>query len=95
MGLSMARWRGDMTEEEKPCCPTSAARNIKKIEVDGQEVGIAQLDQIINKVAALGLRSEEEVGRALLKEVKIFNYVPASKEPDYQRAIIKEYSKRK
>jgi hypothetical protein len=84
-----------MSDEEKPCCPAAAARSIEKIDVDGQEVGIAQLDQIISKVAALGLRSEEEVGRALLKEVKIYNYVPASKEPEYRQAILEEYAKRK
>ena len=84
-----------MADEEKPCCPAAAVRSIKKIDVDGHEVGVAQLDQIISKVASLGLRSEVEIDRALLKEVKIFNYVPASKEPEYRKAILEEYAKRK
>ncbi len=81
-------------EEEKPCCAAAAARRINKIVVNGQAVGIAQLDEIIGKVAAMGLASEEEIGRALLKEVKIYNYVPANREPDYRRAILEEYARR-
>ena len=81
-------------KEEKPCCAAAAARKIKRITVNGQAVGIAQLDDIFNKVAAMGLTSDEEIGRALLKEVKIYNYVPASKEEEYRNAVLEEYAKR-
>ena len=59
------------------------------------EVGIARLDETIGKVAAMGLSDEQEIGRALMKEVKIYNYVPTSKESDYRLVILKEYVERK
>ncbi len=84
-----------MMEEEKPCCPAAAVRKIRRIDIKGIEVGIAQLDEVIEKVAALGLTNEEEIDMALLKEIKIYNYVPANKEPAYRQAILEEYAKRK
>lgn len=80
-------------EEEETCCPASAARKIKKIEIDGLEVGIAQLGETISKVAALGLTNEKDVGQLLLKETKIYNYVPTSKESGYRLALLKEYAR--
>lgn len=82
-------------EEEKPCCPAAAVRKIRKIDIKGLEVGIAQLDKIIEKVAAQDLTNNEEIGRALLKETKIYNYIPANKEPAYRQAILEEYARRK
>lgn len=91
----MARWWGDMMDDEKPCCAASAARKIKKVLIGGQEIGIAQLDEAIERVAALDLGDGEAICRALLKEVMIYNYVPASRALDYQRAIMEEYTRRK
>ncbi len=53
-------------DDEKPCCAAAAARKIKKVIVGGQEVGIAQLDDIISRVAASNIKDEEAIGRALL-----------------------------
>ena len=82
-------------EEKKPCCPAAAVRKIRKIDIKGIGVGIALLDEVIEKVAALDLTNDEDIGRALLKETKIYNYVPASQEPAYRQAILEEYAKRK
>ncbi|MBI0583202.1 MAG: hypothetical protein ISF22_03140 [Methanomassiliicoccus sp.] len=81
-------------KEEKPCCAAAAARKVKRIMVNGQAVGVAQLDEICSKVDAMGLTSDEEIGRALLKEVKIYNYVPAGREEEYRRAVLEEYARR-
>lgn len=91
----MVSWSGDLMEDEKPCCAASAARKIGKVMIGGQEVGIAQLDDILARVAALSLDDDEAIGRALLKEVKIYNYVPAGKEPDYRMAMMEEYARRR
>lgn len=81
-------------DDEKPCCAAAVARKIRKVIIGDCEIGIAHLDVIIAKVAALNLNDEEAIGRALLKEVKIYNYVPTGKELDYEQAIMKEYVKR-
>ena len=84
-----------MMDEEKPCCAAAAARKIKKIVDQWPGVGIAQLDEIIDKVAAMNLVYDGMIGRALLKEVKIYNYIPASIESDYRQAIMEEYARRR
>lgn len=81
--------------EEKPCCAASAVKKIRKIMIDGQEIGIAQLDEILTKVSAMNLGSEEAIGQALMKQVRVHNYVPRSKEQEYRNAIMNEYARRK
>ncbi|QLH74596.1 MAG: hypothetical protein HPY73_03445 [Methanomassiliicoccales archaeon] len=81
-------------EEERPCCPSSAARMIRKVMIGGKEVGIAQLDQIISKISKMSLTDENELSSVLIKEVKIYNYVPRSKENEYRKAVMEEYRKR-
>lgn len=81
-------------EEEKSCCAASAARKIRKVTIDGQEIGIAQLETIFSRVSAMELEGDEETARALMNQVKIFNYVPPSKDAIYQRAILNAYARR-
>jgi hypothetical protein len=54
-------------------------------------VGISMLDHILSEVRALHLSGEKEIGDALLKQVKIYNYVPASAEEKYRIALLREY----
>lgn len=75
---------------ENSCWVAAAARKIKKIKIGDQKVGIAQLDETIARFAALSITNEEEIGRTLLKEVNIINYVPAIKVPEYQKAAMNE-----
>lgn len=81
--------------DEKPCCAAAAARKIRKVMISGHEVGIAQLDEILARVASCDLVNDDEIGRALLKEVKIFNYVPSGQEPLYMDAVMDEYLRRR
>lgn len=80
-------------KEDKPCCAAAAARKIRKLVIGGREIGIAQLDEIIAKVRAMGLE-DDAAGDVLLKEVKIYNYVPRGQEADYRTAMAEEYSRR-
>jgi hypothetical protein len=82
-----------MTDDE-PCCAAAAARKIRKVLIGSQEIGIAQLDEIMTKVSAMGLDGDV-LGRALLREVKIYNFVPRSKEKEYEIAMVKEYCRRR
>jgi len=81
-------------EEEKPCCAAAAARKIRKVKINDQEIGIARLDEIMARVRAMNLGDEEAIGRALMKDAKIYNYIPASKETDYKLALMREYARR-
>jgi hypothetical protein len=62
--------------------------------VNGTSIGLAHLDEVMDEVKKLDLQSDAEIGEALLKKVKIFNYVPSSAGPDYLRALLEDYHRR-
>jgi len=81
--------------DEKPCCAADALRRIRQVDVGGIVVGISMLDQILPEVREMELPDEKEIGRELLKRVKIYNYIPASAEEKYRMALLEEYLKYK
>jgi hypothetical protein len=80
--------------EEKPCCPEAAARMTKRLAIEGIPVGLAKLDEVMTEVKRLKLPGDSEIGEALLKKIKIFNYVPSSASSEYKRALLDEYNRR-
>jgi len=69
---------------EKPCCAAAAARMVKKLTLgDGSQVGIVNVESILNEVADLKLSDNEAIKTELLKRVKIYNYVAPAAETDY------------
>jgi hypothetical protein len=74
-----------------PCCPGKTTT--KRITVGGQQIGIAQLDQIIEKALSSEGVSDAELKMTLLRELKIFNYVPPSVEGEYLDGIWDEFQK--
>ncbi len=81
--------------DEKPCCEAEALRRIRQVDVGGIVVGISMLDHILAEVREMELPDEKEIGRELLKRVKIYNYIPASAEEKYRIALLEEYLKYK
>lgn len=79
--------------DEKPCCEAEALHRIRQVKVGGIVVGISMLDRILIEVKAMDLSSEKEIGRELLKTLKIYNYVPASAEEKYRITLLQEYQK--
>jgi len=79
--------------DEKPCCAADALQRIRQVDVGGIVVGISMLDQILPEVREMELPDEKEIGRELLKRVKIYNYIPASAEEKYRIALLEEYLK--
>jgi hypothetical protein len=79
---------------ERPCCLVSAAKRIVKIRIDGLEIGIAQFEDILARISTLNLVEKDAIVQALVKEVKIYNYIPINKEQDYKGAIFAEYFRR-
>lgn len=65
-----------------------------KIKVNGKDIGINDLDVIMDQVNALGLTDDNEIGKKLLKLVKESDFVPSSVEKEYQAALLEEYRNR-
>ncbi|MFA5311874.1 MAG: hypothetical protein WC375_00990 [Methanomassiliicoccales archaeon] len=80
--------------EEKPCCAAAAARKIKHVHISDSEVGLVSLDEIMNEVKELELNEGSDIGKALLKRVKIYNYVPSSTQQEYEIGLLNEYYRR-
>ena len=80
--------------EDKPCCAEAAARKTKKLLIDGSPIGISHLDEILDEIRAMDLHSDAEIGEALLKRIKVFNYVPSSANSVYERALLEDYHRR-
>ena len=76
-----------------PCCAADALRRIRQVDVGGVVVGISMLDEILAEVKEMNLTGENDIGKELLRRVKIFNYVPASVEEKYRTALLQEYMK--
>jgi hypothetical protein len=64
---------------------------IRRILIEGKEIGIDQLDMILGQVRELHLHSEETIKNELLKRVKVFNYIPSRKFEAYGAALWEEY----
>ena len=79
---------------DKPCCAEAAARRIRHLVIDGSPIGVARLDDIMSEVRGMSLPGDEEIAEALLKKVKIFNYVPSSASSEYKQALLEEYRRK-
>ncbi len=67
--------------------------DVRKIVVDGKEIGITHLDEIFNHVLEMHLTGDTKIREELLKQVKAFNYVPTKKTEAYAAALVNEYKK--
>ncbi|MFP4169991.1 MAG: hypothetical protein ACLFUV_03065 [Methanomassiliicoccales archaeon] len=65
---------------------------MRKIRVGGTLVGISGLDEILEEVYSMDL-DEDEAASALLKKVKLYNYVPSKVENEYREALLEELRK--
>lgn len=65
-----------------------------KLMINGKEVGIADLDNIMNEVIALDLTDDTTISKELLQRVKDRDFVPPSVEKEYSRALLEEYNNR-
>jgi len=82
-----------MGDDNKPCCAADALRRIRQIPINGIPTGITMLDECIAEIKTQNLKSESEIRVALLKRVKVYNYIPRNVEEEYARALFEEYKK--
>ncbi|MDD1673492.1 MAG: NAC family transcription factor [Methanomicrobiales archaeon] len=66
---------------------------IRKIVIEGKEIGIDQLDMILTQVQRLMLSNENRIMDEILIRVKVFNYIPTKKITAYREAFLTEYRK--
>ncbi|MEM2891793.1 MAG: hypothetical protein QXJ32_04740 [Thermoplasmata archaeon] len=71
------------------CCPGRSTS--KRLRVGSQEVGISEYDAIMRKALELVNVPDDEIKRALLRELKIYNYVPSAAEQEYLEALWKAF----
>jgi hypothetical protein len=82
-----------MGDENKPCCAADALRRIRHVTINGLPTGITMLDEIIEEVKSQDLRSDPDIRAALLKRLKVFNYIPPNVEDEYARVLLEEFRK--
>jgi len=82
-----------MGSDNKPCCAADALRRIRQVTVNGLPIGITMLDECIAEVKTQDLKSEPEIRAALLKRVRVYNYIPRNVEDEYARVLFEEYKK--
>ncbi|OPY39095.1 MAG: hypothetical protein A4E35_00329 [Methanoregula sp. PtaU1.Bin051] len=79
--------------DDKPCCAADALRRIRQIPINGVMTGITMLDESIATIRQQSLTSDSEIRTALMKKIKVYNYVPPGVEEAYAMAIMDEYRK--
>lgn len=82
-----------MKNDNIPCCAADALRCIRQIPINGIPTGICMLEESIAAVKEQDLTSDSEIREALMKKIRIYNYVPGGVEGEYTRAIMEEYRK--
>jgi hypothetical protein len=79
--------------DDEPCCAADPLRRIRQVKINGILTGITMLDESITEVKVQNLANEPEIVAALMKKIKIYNYVPKGVETEYARALMEEYKK--
>jgi hypothetical protein len=74
-----------------PCCAADALRRIRQIPINGIMTGITMLDESIAEIQAQNYTNDPEILAALMKKIKIYNYIPRGVEAEYARALLEEY----
>jgi hypothetical protein len=82
-----------MEDDYKPCCAADALRRIRQVKINGVMTGITMLDECIAEVRKLKLTDQREIREALMKQVKVYNYVPKSVEEEYAKVLFEKYKK--
>lgn len=66
---------------------------IRRIIVEGKEIGIDKLDWVLEEVKKCQLQDDTAISEEILKRVKQFNYIPTKKLEVYRSALLEEYRK--
>lgn len=78
---------------DKPCCAAEALRRIRQIPINGIMTGITMLDESIADVREQNPGNDAAIREALMKKIKIYNYIPKGVEEAYAQALMEEIKK--
>jgi len=84
-----------MKNDNIPCCAADALRRIRKIPINGIMTGITMLDESLAAVKDQKPGSDPAIREALMKKIRIYNYIPPGVEEAYATALMEEYKKAK
>ncbi len=82
-----------MDKEYVPCCAADALRRIRQIPINGIMTGITMLDESIAAVREQKPGNDSLISEALMKKIRVYNYIPPGVAEAYARAIMEEYRK--
>lgn len=82
-----------MNNDKIPCCAADALRRIRQIPVNGIMTGITMLDESIADVKRQNPGNDSLISEALMKKIRVYNYVPPGVAEAYAHAIMDEYKK--
>ena len=84
-----------MNNDRIPCCAADALRRIRQIPINGIMTGITMLDESIADVKKQNLPNDSAIRDALMKKIRVYNYIPNGVENAYAAALVEEYKKAK
>jgi hypothetical protein len=82
-----------MMGDDNPCCAADALRRVRQLKINRMMTGITMIDASIEEVMSQDLGSDQEIRAALMKKIRIYNYIPKSVEEEYARVLMEEYKK--
>jgi hypothetical protein len=82
-----------MGYDNKPCCAAEALRRVRQVMINGLPTGITMFDESIAEVKEQNLQNDTEIRAALMKRIRVYNYIPPAVEEEYARALLDEYRK--
>jgi hypothetical protein len=81
----------DASATDGACCACSRPSQDGKLEIRGKPVAIAGLPLIFQQLQKKGCKPGEDCGDTLLKTVRVYHFIDAHEEADYQNALVAAY----
>ena len=83
----------DASTADAACCACGGTSQDGKLEIKGNPIAIAGLPLIFHQLQKKGMKPDTACGDTLLKTVKIYHFIDAHEEKDYQDALVAAYQK--
>lgn len=76
------------------CCCAQPIRDLRKLTfLDGTQVGVNGLDEILAAIYAEGRQVSTDTAEEIVDRLEEKNYIPPSARREYQNILLKEYRK--
>jgi len=75
------------------CCPQPIKGMRKLTFLDGTQIGVKGLDDILEAIYAEGKQANTETAEEIVDRLEEKNYIPSSARREYQNLLLREYRK--